>query len=277
MTTYAIGDLQGCARAFDELLDAISFDAAHDHLWLAGDLVNRGPRSLEVLRRVVSLQNNLTAVLGNHDLHLLAAAAGVREPTAQDTFQPILDAPDAAELVDWLRRQPLLHYDEARDRVLVHAGLPPTWSLREARTHAEEVSQLLARDSWTEGLSTMYGDDPHAWSPTLDPVERRRYTINALTRIRFCDASGGLDFDDKGPPGSQAPSLKPWYEFPRRGGYTAHVIFGHWASLGLLRGSDFTCIDSGCVWGRSLTALPLDPPGEPISIHCTEGHPKDTT
>ena len=275
MTHYAVGDIQGCARAFDQLLERIGFDTGHDRLWLAGDLVNRGPASLDVLRRVVSLGDSVTAVLGNHDLHLLAAAARVREPMPEDTFQPVLDAPDGSELIEWLRRQPLLHYEERMDYALVHAGLPPAWSLEEALTHAREVSQLLASPTWTDALSDMYGDEPSAWSTELAPKDRQRYTINSLTRIRYCDEEGKLDFESKGPLGTQPARLKPWFEFPRRGGYRAHVLFGHWASLGLIRRAEVTCLDSGCVWGRSLTALPIDPPGEPISIQCTEGRPKD--
>lgn len=271
MTIYAIGDLQGCAGAFDELLETISFRPSRDHLWLTGDLVNRGPDSLGVLRRVVSLQENVTSVLGNHDLHLLALVAGVREPESGDTFQAILDAPDAQELLEWLRHCPLLHYDAAAHRVLVHAGLPPAWSLEDARISATEVSELLCSSTWAQGLQTMYGDDPDLWSAELSSQERRRYTINALTRMRYCDEQGRLDFSSKGPPGTQPPHLKPWYEFQRPDEPQAHVVFGHWASLGLLRRPDVTCLDSGCVWGRSLTALPLDPPGEPISVDCREG------
>jgi len=269
VTTYAIGDIQGCAASLDTLLEKISFDNARDHLWLTGDLVNRGPDSLGVLRRLAAMEDNVTTVLGNHDLHLLAAAADVRQPSPGDTLQEVLEAPDAPRLIDWLRHRPLLYYDEAQDRALVHAGLPPAWSLREARDHAAEVEERLASRAWREGLATMYGDRPTAWSTSLDPDERRRFAINALTRIRFCDGQGRLDFASKGAPGSQPATLKPWYEFPRPGGDETHIVFGHWASLGLVREPRYTCLDSGCVWGRHLTALPLDPPGEPISIPCT--------
>ncbi len=270
MTTYAIGDIQGCAKSFDKLLEAISFDHDRDHLWLAGDLVNRGPDSLGMLRRVVEMEERVTTVLGNHDLHLLANAAGVRQPAAEDTFQPVLEAPDAEQLIDWLRQQPLLHYDSTRDQALVHAGLPPHWSVEEALTNAGEVERLLIGPDWKQSLKTMYGDEPDTWTHSLEQDARRRYSINALTRIRFCDVQGRLDFSTKGPPGSQPPTLKPWYEFPRPGGYSAHIVFGHWASLGLFRRPGYTCLDSGCVWGRQLTALPLDPLGEPVSIPCVE-------
>ena len=270
MTTYAIGDIQGCAKSLDRLLEAISFDPARDHLWLTGDLVNRGPDSLGVLRRLLAMEGSVTSVLGNHDLHLLAAAAGVREPAAEDTLQPVLEAPDSGQLIDWLRQQPLLHYDPTRDQALVHAGVPPNWSVHDALTHASEVERLLAGPTWKQSLRTMYGDEPNIWEPSLDQDARRRYSINALTRIRYCDAHGRLDFTNKGPPGSQPATLTPWYEFPRPDDYATHIVFGHWASLGLLRQSTYTCLDSGCVWGRRLTALPLDPLGEPVSIPCAE-------
>ena len=336
MTTWAIGDIQGCARSFDALLEAISFDPASDRLWLAGDLVNRGPDSLWVLRRAMALGGRVTAVLGNHDLHLLAIAAGVSPPREGDTFEGILAAPDRDELIDWLRRRPLLHHDAAIRTVLVHAGLPPAWSLAEARTHAAEVAEALAGPAWRQALRTLYGNEPSIWSPRLSPRDRRRYTINALTRMRYVDARGRLDFEHNGPPGTQPPELRPWYELcdpgepaggqvddgniqgnevrtgevqighAQAGG--VHVVFGHWASLGLVslrrrnpgrepnaesiaesfienaaasaRGLRarpgevrFTCIDTGCVWGRSLTALPVDPPGDPVSVGSVEEGP----
>ena len=270
MTLYATGDIQGCAASLERLLGAVSFDAARDRLWVTGDLVNRGPDSLAVLRRLVALDDAVTTVLGNHDLHLLAAAAGVSELGPGDTLQAVLDAPDAPRLIDWLRHRPLLHYDPASERVLVHAGIPPGWSLADARAQAAEVAALLTSPSWQTGLSAMYGNEPALWSASLEPALRRRYSINALTRLRFCDAHGRLDFAHRGPPGSQPATLKPWYEFPRTGNYRAHVYFGHWAALGLFRGPGYTCLDSGCVWGRTLTALPLDPPGEPICVPCAD-------
>lgn len=268
VTTYAIGDIQGCARSLDALLEAISFDESRDRLWLTGDLVNRGPDSLAVLRRLIAMEDSVTTVLGNHDLHLLAAAAGVREAAPEDTLQQVLDAPDAGRLIDWLRHRPLLHHDPSRDQALVHAGLPPAWSLQEARVHATEVEGLLMGTNWRRALGTMYGDQPDTWSVSLDDDARRRYTINALTRIRFCDEHGRLDFAQKGPPGSQPATLRPWYEFPRPGDSETHIIFGHWASLGLLRQPRYSCLDSGCVWGRRLTALPLDPLSDPIWVPC---------
>ena len=270
MTIYVIGDIQGCAKSFDTLIDKLSFDHTRDHLWLTGDLVNRGPDSLSVLRRLVEMDDNITTVLGNHDLHLLAIAAGVSQPTPGDTLQKILEAPDLEQIIDWLRHRPLLHYDEKNDRALVHAGLSPSWSLEEAQTQADEIARMLTNTSWKKSLKTMYGDEPNAWTNSLELSARRRFSINALTRIRFCDEIGRLNFTHKGPPGTQPETLRPWYNFGRPGGYQTHIYFGHWASLGLARLSGCTCIDTGCVWGRQLTALPIDPPGEPISVPYSE-------
>jgi len=268
MSLYAIGDVQGCARAFDALLCAIEFDANKDCLWLAGDLVNRGPESLQVLRAVRALGDRAIAVLGNHDLHLLAAAAGVRPPNPADTFADILEASDAAALIDWLRHRPLLHHDVDARRLLVHAGIPPGWSVEQAACAAHEVESVLRSDVWQQTLASMYGDEPRHWRAELSDVDRMRYTINALTRMRFCDRAGGLDFEESGPPGSQPADLLPWFDHPGRVDADVHVVFGHWAALGVLRRVDVTATDSGCVWGGALTAIPLTPPGEPIAVRC---------
>jgi len=269
MTLYAIGDIQGCYRAFESLLAAVEFDPLRDRLWLVGDLVNRGPDSLAVLRRVIGFGDAATTVLGNHDLHLLAAAAGLRRPARSDTFQQVLDAPQAADLLDWLRRRPLLHRDRGARRVLVHAGIPPAWSIDEAQAHASEVESVLRDSNWREGLAGMYGNEPAAWSPSLSRRDRLRYTINALTRMRYCDGEGRLDLERSGPPGTQPEHLMPWFDVPRRAAADQHIIFGHWSALGLLLRHDVTALDTGCVWGRNLTAVPLDPPAPPISIPCT--------
>lgn len=268
MTLYAIGDIQGCRRAFDALLERIGFDAANDRLWLVGDLVNRGPDSLAVLRRVIELGDAVTSVLGNHDLHLLAAAAGARRPSRRDTLQQVLDAPDAARLLDWLRRRPLLHYDAGTGRVLVHAGLPPAWSLDEARARAEEVERSLRSEAWQDALAGMYGDVPEQWSPDLSGPERLRYTINALTRMRYCRPDGRLELTETGPPGTQPEGLVPWFDMPGRAAGDVHVVFGHWSALGVVRRADITSLDSGCVWGRALTAVALDDEREPIAVDC---------
>lgn len=268
MTLYAIGDIQGCGQAFTELLSAISFKPERDHLWLVGDLVNRGPDSLDVLREVINLGDSATTVLGNHDLHLLATAVGVRKRGEDDTFQAVLAAPDAADLLDWLRSRPLLYHDAKRNWLLVHAGLPPTWSVSDAVERAGETSERLRGPNWASALKKMYGDEPRAWSADHQGADRLRYTINALTRMRYCDEQGDLDFEHTGPPGTQPAHLVPWFEFPGRPSEATHVVFGHWASLGLLRRTNITALDSGCVWGGSLTALPMEPAGEPIAVAC---------
>lgn len=268
MTLYAIGDIQGCAQAFDELLTTIRFDPATDRLWLVGDLVNRGPDSLGVLRAVMRLGASAVTVLGNHDLHLLATAAGVRSPAPGDSMDAVLNSPERDSLLDWLRHRPLLHYDGARQRVLVHAGLPPPWSVAVAASAAQEVESMLHGADWVRVLAEMYGDTPTCWRPDLSRAARRRYTINALTRMRYCDAEGELDFEHTGPPGSQAPGLVPWFDHPQRVARDVHIVFGHWAALGILRRTDITATDSGCVWGGALTAVPLDPPGEPVAVDC---------
>ena len=269
MALYAIGDIQGCAQAFAELLTAISFKPKRDHLWLVGDLVNRGPDSLDVLREVVDLGDSATTVLGNHDLHLLASAVGVRKPSEGDTFQAVLAAPDAANILDWLRSRPLLHYDAMRKRLLVHAGLPPGWSVSDALSRAAEIAERLRGPNWATALKTMYGDEPRSWSADREGPDRLRYIINALTRMRYCDRRGNLDFEHTGPPGSQPAHLIPWFEFPGRKSEDTHIVFGHWASLGLLQRTNITALDSGCIWGGSLTAIPLEPAGAPIAVACT--------
>jgi bis(5'-nucleosyl)-tetraphosphatase (symmetrical) len=269
MALYAIGDIQGCGAAFDALLKKISFRPSRDRLWLVGDLVNRGQESLRVVRRVIALGRSVTCVLGNHDLHLLATVAGKRELGPADTFGEVLGAPDADDIIDWLRRRPLMHYDSAVRRVLVHAGIPPAWTVSQARAMARDVEQLLRGRHWRASLRTMYGNEPTAWSRKLDPMERRRFTINALTRMRYCDRRGRLDFSESGPPGSQPKGLVPWFDVADRRTSNTHIVFGHWSSLGLMRRRDVTALDSGCVWGGSLTALRLDKPARPVRINCT--------
>ncbi len=268
MTLYAIGDIQGCSGEFGKLLDAIAFDTSADELWLVGDLINRGPDSLDVLRRVINLGDSATVVLGNHDLHLLATAAGARPPVPGDTFQAVLAAPDAANIIDWLRDRSLLHHDLQRGRVLVHAGIPPAWSVSDALDRAAEIEASLRGPGWVAALGEMYGDEPRSWSDEIEGPERARYIINALTRMRYCDENGCLDFQFAGPPGSQPGHLLPWFDHRGRKARDTHIVFGHWASLGLLRRSDVTALDSGCVWGGALTALPIDPSGEPVAVDC---------
>ncbi len=268
MTLYAVGDLQGCADAFEALLETVDFQPARDRLWLVGDLVNRGPASARVLRTVMGLGDSAVTVLGNHDLHLLASAAGIRAPVSQDTFDDVLTGDDSERLIDWLRHRPLLHHDAAASRVLVHAGIPPIWTVPEAAAAAAEVEALLRSSDWQPSLAQMYGDAPFRWREDLARDDRLRFTINALTRMRFCGEHGELDFDHAGPPGTQPREFVPWFDHPLRQHDGTHIVFGHWAALGLQRRDDITACDSGCVWGGSLTAIPLDPPGDPVAIEC---------
>ncbi len=257
MTLYAIGDLQGCDEAFARLLDHLQFDPAKDRVWLVGDLVNRGPKSLAVLRRVMSLGDSAVSVLGNHDLHLLAVAVGARKRSRSDTFSDVLAAKDSDELLDWLRHRPLLHHDKANNRVLVHAGIPPRWTIKQAVKQAADVASLLAGEDWRTTVKNMYGNTPTAWSKALGPKKKLRYTINGLTRMRFCDQFGNLDLSYTGPPGTQPKGLMPWFRFPNRAAAGTHIIFGHWATLGIMQKPNLTALDSGCVWGRKLTAVAL--------------------
>jgi len=270
MALYAIGDVQGCAAALDALLAQIRFAPARDRLWLVGDLVNRGPDSLGVLRRVIALGDAVTCVLGNHDLHLLAVVAGGRKLAPSDTFGAVLEAPDAAALVDWLRHRPLLHHEPETRRVLVHAGIPPPWTVADALEQAAEVERLLRGPSWQDALRSMYGNEPATWSAALGRDDKRRYTINALTRMRYCDAAGKLDLEHSGPPGTQPAELLPWFDVPQRRARDAHIVFGHWAALGLLRREDVTALDTGCVWGNSLTAVRLDGSMSPARVSCAQ-------
>ena len=262
MTTYAIGDVQGCADALFALLDRVGFGRERDRLWFAGDLVNRGPHSLTVLRFVHELGDRAVTVLGNHDLHLLAAAAGACEPRARDTFGDVLGAPDRDLLLRWLRRRPLLHCDEALGWTMVHAGLPPQWTLPEAGALAREVEGTLRADGSADWFHDMYGDEPRRWSPALRGSARDRFIVNALTRMRYVAPDGGLEFRDAGPPGTQSRGLVPWFEAPGRRSRGADIVFGHWATLALHAPVDpvhrVHHLDTGCVWGGRLSALRLE-------------------
>lgn len=263
MAVYAIGDIQGCHDPLRRLLDLLRFDPVADTLWLVGDLVNRGPRSVEVLRLLHGLSERVVAVLGNHDLTLLAVAAGRVKPKRKDTFHSILDAPDRAELLDWLRRCPLLHHDPALGFTMVHAGLPPQWDLALAQRCAAEVEGVLRGPLCDEFLGRMFGGEPRRWRDDLTGYDRLRFTVNALTRMRFCAEDGTLSFSEKGPPGSQRPGLWPWFAAPDRRSADLDLVFGHWAALGYHRAPGIYALDSGCVWGNRLTAVRLDEPGVP--------------
>jgi bis(5'-nucleosyl)-tetraphosphatase (symmetrical) len=264
MKTYAIGDLQGCAHEAGLLLDRIDAHAGSDRdarILFVGDLINRGPASLAALRRMKALseasEGRIEALLGNHDLHLLAVAAGVQKLNRSDTLDEILAAPDLDDLVDWLRRRPLAL--RAGDHLLVHAGVAPQWTADQTLALAGEVAQVLRGDGWRDFLAQMYGNEPDRWDDGLQGIARLRCIVNALTRMRLCWPDGRMDFthkeSDKGPEGS---GLQPWFDLPGRRTEDVTVVFGHWSALGLLLRPDVIGLDSGCVWGGMLTAICLD-------------------
>lgn len=265
MARYAIGDLQGCLEELRTLLAQLRFNADRDELWFVGDLVNRGPDSLGVLRFVRALGANARVVLGNHDLHLLAVAysGGARRLRPDDTLDAVLDAPDRERLLDWLRTRPLAVRDtrDGRDDLMVHAGLVPQWSADDAVQLAAEVSRRLEREP-RELFAQMYGDEPARWQPQLEGDARARIVINVLTRLRYCTTEGRIDLRVKGAPGSQARELLPWFDVPRRASAISRIVFGHWSTLGILRRPQLVALDSGCVWGGALTACNLDLPPE---------------
>ena len=262
MAVYVIGDLQGCYDELIQLLDEINFNGNEDRLWFTGDLVNRGPRSLQCLRLVKSL--DAVTVLGNHDLHLLAIArGGETKQKAKDTLDDILNATDREELLDWLQRRPLLHHDRESGYTLIHAGLPPQWDLDQAMEYAGEAENILRGDDHGVFFTHMYGNQPDRWSEDLRGWDRIRFIINCFTRLRFCDAQGRLNLGIKGPPGSQAPSLLPWFTVASRRTSDEKLLFGHWATVLLGNISDFERynvypLDTGCIWGRELTAMRLE-------------------
>jgi bis(5'-nucleosyl)-tetraphosphatase (symmetrical) len=273
MPVYAIGDVQGCYDPLMRLLDKLAFDPKADRLWLTGDLVNRGPQSLRTLRFVKSLGDSAITVLGNHDLHLLAMAqnAGSAGRDRRDSLLHVIYADDGPKLLKWLRRRPLVHYDERLDMLLVHAGIPPVWSVPEAIERAREVEAVLHRKKDARALlDNLYGNKPTRWRDKLQGIPRLRYIINAFTRMRMLDAEGRLRFDAKGPPGDSPDALRPWYEVPGKRGRT-RIVFGHWSALGLLKKKRVISLDTGCVWGRRLTAVQLDASGLPdISVSCSK-------
>lgn len=268
MTVYAIGDVQGCYQPLGRLLDALRFEPAKDQLWFAGDLVNRGPESLQTLRLVRSLGDAAVTVLGNHDLHLLARSVGGRAGRL-DSLDELLAAPDAAELLDWLRQRPLLH--EAPGWALAHAGIAPCWTLAEARQAARNAEAVLRGSDHVEFLRHMYGDEPRQWSPGLSARDGLRFTINAYTRMRYCTAAGALEFKSKGTPGSQPAGLTPWFAAARRQHLGADVIFGHWSTLGQVHwpAERVWGLDTGAVWGGRLTALNLAT-RQLLAVECPE-------
>jgi bis(5'-nucleosyl)-tetraphosphatase (symmetrical) len=261
MATYAIGDVQGCFDELKALLDLIKFNSDRDQLWFCGDLVNRGPKSLKTLRYIRSLEANAITVLGNHDLHLLATAYDHKKPGKKDTLNAILRADDADKLLNWLRHQHLLFHDKEKKITLVHAGIHPHWSIKKARKLAKEVEHILQSDNHINFYKHMYGDKPFVWDDSLSGWPRYRFITNILTRLRYCDLEGKPALNAKGPPGSQAKNLIPWYEVPKRKSRKDTIIFGHWSTLphaGKTCKNNTYAIDSGCLWGGVLTAMRVD-------------------
>ena len=273
MSVYAVGDVQGCYAELRSLLRVCGFDARRDRLWLAGDLVNRGPNSLDVLRFAADLGDRARVVLGNHDLHLVASARGVRKLRGKDTFRDVLDAADGDALVGWLRNRPLAHLDLERGAVMVHAGIVPAWTIDEALGRAAEFSRALRAPDHPRLLTRLYGDEPDMWRDALTGFDRLRFIANAFTRMRYCRADGRLDFSETRPPGDQDPSLTPWFMLRDGGADRVRIVFGHWATLqhrtALSRRLHVRHVDTGCVWGGSLTALRLDDDREfRVDCHC---------
>ncbi|MES2228816.1 MAG: symmetrical bis(5'-nucleosyl)-tetraphosphatase [Pseudomonadota bacterium] len=253
---YIIGDVQGCCGALDRLLDTIGFSASRDRIYLLGDLVNRGPRSLETLRRLRGFGDAAVCLLGNHDLNLLAVAQGVRQPHAGDTIDQILAAPDRDAWLDWLRQRRMAVFEHGW--LMVHAGVVPQWDAAQTLQLAAEIEALLRSDALAGFLPRMYGDQPARWSDALAGVERWRFVVNVLTRVRFVAADGTLDLVTKEGAGGALPGFRPWFEVPQRRTAGTPIAFGHWASLGLVNRPDLLALDTGCVWGRQLSAARID-------------------
>jgi bis(5'-nucleosyl)-tetraphosphatase (symmetrical) len=261
MSTYAIGDIQGCYTELQRLLEMIQFNPQEDVLWCTGDLVNRGPHSLEVLRFFRQLKERAVIVLGNHDLHLLAVASGnTQHLKPKDTLTPILQAPDSEELINWLRQRPFLHYDADLRFTLIHAGLPPQWDLLQARQCAGEIEEALRGDGYHKYLAHLYGNKPTKWSNKLKGWDRLRFITNCFTRLRYCDAKGHLALEKKGAPERKSPADKfqPWFSWSHRANREMQIIFGHWSTLGYYADDGVYAIDTGCLWGGALTALRLE-------------------
>jgi bis(5'-nucleosyl)-tetraphosphatase (symmetrical) len=266
MARWAVGDVQGCCDELEQLLARIRFSADRDRLWLVGDLVNRGPKSLQTLRLVRSLGANAISVLGNHDLHLLAVRLVGAKQRRSDTLAPILAAADCDTLLEWLQQLPLAHFEPAHQDLLLHAGVLPQWTVTQTLELAAEVERALREDPRTL-LSGMYGDQPDRWQPALAGLARLRLTINVLTRLRFCTPDGRVDFRQKGKPESAPSPWLPWFKVPDRASREQRLVFGHWSALGFHSERGVLALDTGCVWGGALTAVNLDDrEAPPVSV-----------
>ncbi len=267
MATYAVGDIQGCYHELEQMLKLVQFDNEKDRLWLVGDLVNRGANSLSVLRLVKSMGDTAITVLGNHDLHLLAVAAGVAELHHSDTLDEILAAPDRDELLTWLRQQRMLHVQD--NFVLLHAGLLPGWTVQQAQSVAHEVEQALRGADYIPFLEKMYGNTPDHWDDALTGYNRLRVITNALTRMRICTVQGEMQFKFKCEAGDVPEGYLPWFDVPQRASAEATVVFGHWSALGLLVKPNVIALDTGCLWGGNLTAIRLED-RKLFQVQCTK-------
>ncbi len=264
MSIYAIGDVQGCFTALEQLLKKIQFDPVKDKLWFVGDLVNRGPDSLQVLRFVKKLGDRAITVLGNHDLHLLAIAEGLRQDKAHD-LHDTLTAPDRDELLHWLRHRPLLHHDATLGYTMIHAGLPPQWNFTTAMHCARELEEVLRSERYHQFLGHMYGNEPTIWADSLRDWDRLRFICNCFTRLRYCTTAGELALKQKGAPGSQPVQYQPWYAVRQSDPLEGTILFGHWSTLGIYTRQGIHALDSGCVWGGTLSALQID--STPPQLH----------
>ncbi|HHL18641.1 MAG TPA: symmetrical bis(5'-nucleosyl)-tetraphosphatase [Thiothrix sp.] len=271
MAIYAIGDIQGCYSSLMRLLDKLQFTPEKDTLWIAGDLVNRGENSLATLRLLKSLTGSIIAVLGNHDISLVAIHHGLLK--SNTTLDPILQAHDREALIEWLCQLPLLHIDKTKKICMAHAGIPPQWTIAQAHHYSLEVQQQLQGKNKKAWLANVYGNKPNKWSKAQkNEKDRHRYILNAFTRMRFLSTTGALNFKQKTAPHKHKhKNLIPWYNFPKRNNKDYCILFGHWASLGYYQGNDVIALDTGCVWGGRLTAIQLDSPAAKkplISISC---------
>jgi bis(5'-nucleosyl)-tetraphosphatase (symmetrical) len=265
VTRYAIGDVQGCHEELKELIGNLGFSWERDQIYFVGDLVNRGPASLQVLRYVRSLGDNAVVVLGNHDLHLLAVAYGARRSRKTDTLEDILDAKDRDELLEWLISRPLAHVHG--NELMVHAGVVPQWTVNMTVELAQEVESALRADP-KDLFDNMYGDEPERWSDALSRKDRLRFTINVLTRLRVCTADGRVDLKWKGKPPAANSQYQAWFDVKNRATRATRIIFGHWSAQGFVQRNGVVGLDTGCVWGGSLTAIDLDSDRPPISVGC---------
>lgn len=268
MATYVIGDIQGCFDELQALLSLINYNHECDTLWFCGDLVNRGPKSLEVLQFIRALGDKAITVLGNHDLHLLALYYQKKYPSENDSLYRIFQDNDRKSLMKWLRKRPLAHYDKTHNCLLIHAGIAPQWSLTTALNCAAEVESVLNNKGFRKLFDNMYGNAPDIWSADLTGWERLRFIVNTFTRLRYCDADGRYHMKYKGKPGSQPKALTPWFEHPDRQNRNVTTLFGHWSTLGLNQSHNTIALDSGCLWGGALTAYRLDD-RQFFSLPCT--------